>query len=258
MRGFGAHRGLNVAVPRNGDLVPPLAPSIRPDARGRRRIGTLTFMNPRPTTPRLDRFRSGDRREENTPPARGVAVTQIRLSRAQVDFLSRTSSATRLHCSDRYLMRIDILRLFVEELFRAGLDPERITSLRALETLLVAHFAGARSLADCPVSRLASCLESEGTRSPRRPVLDFTRRRRSGGDRAAMRESFTLRLSTADIVAIDTFRCDVRERCGFNLSRSGLLRALIDSFGEAVRAAEPIPRARDGARLEDRTASSPR
>lgn len=214
-------------------------------------------MNPRPASPRLDRFRAGDGDEETAPPARGVAVTQIRLSRAQVDFLARVSFATRLHCGDRYLMKIDILRLFVEELFRAEIEPERVTSLGALETLLAAHFAGARSLADCPVDRLASCLESEATRSPQRPVLDFARPRRSGGGPAALHESFTLRLSTADIVAIDTFRCDVRDRCGLILSRSGLLRALIDSFVEAVRAAGTTPRARE-ARLEGRAASSSR
>ena len=215
-------------------------------------------MNPRHLTPRLDRFRAGDGDEENTPSAPGVAVTQIRLSRAHIDFLTRMSSATRLRGNDRYLMKIDILRLLVEELFRAEIGPERVTSLRALETLLAAHFARARSLADCPVSRLARCLESEVTRSPRRPVLAFARLRGSGADPNEMRESFTLRLSTQDIVAIDTFRCDVREQSGFILSRSGLLRALVDSFVEGARAAGPIPRARDGARLEGRAASSPR
>ncbi len=201
-------------------------------------------MNQRPTTP-----------PSTTRPAPGVAVTQIRLARDQVHFLSRLSSATRLTFHGRHLMRIDILRLLVEELFRARLEPERITSVQALETLLASHFRTARGQAERPVTRLARCLESDPARAPRRPVLDFGRPGKPGDSPAAF-ESFTLRLSTADIVAIDTFRCDVRERRGFILSRSGLLRALLDSFVEAVRGADPAPRA--GARPGDRTASSTR
>jgi hypothetical protein len=186
-----------------------------------------------------------------------VAVTQIRLAREQVNFLSRLSSATRLTFHGRYLLRIDILRLLVEELFRARLEPERITSVQALETLLASHFRTARGQAERPVARLACCLESDpASAAPRRSGLDFGRPGKPGVSPAAAFESFTLRRSTADIVAIDTFRCDVRERRGFILSRSGLLRALLDSFVEAVRVADLVPSA--GARPEGRTASSTR
>jgi len=184
------------------------------------------------------------------------SVTQIRLTREQIDFLARTSAATRLY-SRRYLLRIDILRLLTDELLRAKLPPERVTSLRALREIFAEHLAGTRDLADRPIARLAICLENEAAQSARRSVLEFARPRnrpgRGRGPATPPHESLTLRLSAGDLVGIDTFRCDVRERSGFILSRSALFRSLIDSFVDAVCMPDRSLRSLSRARSEEET-----
>ena len=180
-----------------------------------------------------------------------MAVTQIRVACEHVDFLTRVSAVTRLHAG-RYLMRIDILRLLVEELIRAGLPAAGVTSSRSLVSAIASHLSAAQRLPDRPVAWLAACLASEPERPGRRPVLTFPRRPDASpgpGTLSAVHESLTVRLSTGDLVALDTFRCDVREHSGFILSRSALFRALIEAFVRAASAAPPAahPRPRTAA-----------
>ena len=174
-----------------------------------------------------------------------MAVTQIRVAREHVDFLTRVSAVTRLHAC-RYLMRIDIRRLLVDELIAGSVPASGISSFRSLVSAIASHRSAARRLPDRPVAWLASCLDVESAGSERRPVLDFPRRRPASSredNLAAANESLTVRLSTSDLVALDTFRCDVREQSGFILSRSALFRALVEAFVRSAAASAPGRRA---------------
>lgn len=194
---------------------------------------------------RLERFRDRRKALEGPPPPdgrRAMAVTQIRVAREHVDFLTRVSAVTRLHAG-RYLMRIDILRLLVDELIAGSVPAAGISSFRSLVSAIASHLSAARRLPDRPVAWLASCLESEAGGRERRPVLDFPRRRPASpreDSPAAAHESLTVRLSTSDLVALDTFRCDVREQSGFILSRSALFRALVEAFVRSAAANAPV------------------
>ena len=173
-----------------------------------------------------------------------MSVTQIRLTREQIDVLNRLSANTRLY-PQRYLMRIDLLRLLIHELHHAGLPPDRITSLRALGDAIEHHFATALHSPDSPLAWLVSCLGMQSCRFIHARALtaasrqrDFERSKR-GEDR---NKSLTLRLLTSDLVMIDGFRCDLRERSGFIIDRSALIRVLIDSFVRAARAPRAVIR----------------
>ena len=176
-----------------------------------------------------------------------MAVTKILLRRDQIDLLTRVSTITRLS-PNRYLMRIDVLRLLIEEFLYAGLEPARITSISALSAAIQSHLSAAL-LTERPIAWLVACIERQAQRESKHPALALARRRKPGGrpdGLSASHQSLTARLRMNDLVAIDTFRCDVREYTGFSLSRSVLIRVLIDSFIRVSRLTEPTigPRTR--------------
>ncbi|MGH9441758.1 MAG: hypothetical protein ACRD16_05745 [Thermoanaerobaculia bacterium] len=158
----------------------------------------------------------------------GLAVTQVCLSRSNVILIGRLSAATRL-CPGGYRSRIGILRLLLREMIEAAIQPETVVTMNALTERLSAHFGGLRCMTGHPLAELATNLGRWTQAKVACPPV-------WGGHRASLMgtadvcEPMTLRLSTEDIVAIDNFRCDIRQASGVCLSRSAIFRVTIDSF----------------------------
>ena len=160
-------------------------------------------------------------------------MTQVCLDRSNVVLIARLSAATRLRPGG-YRTRIAILRLFLREMIEAAIEPETVVTTSVLTARLSAHFEALRRVPDHPLSELAMNLSRRV--QPKVACLPVW-----GGHgaslmgAAAVCEPTTLRLSTAEIVAIDNYRCDIRQASGLCVSRSAILRATIDSFARAFQ-----------------------
>ena len=162
-----------------------------------------------------------------------VAVTQVSLTRSNVVLIARLSAATRLR-PGRYLPRIAIVRLFLREMIEIAIEPAADLTTSALTARLSAHFDELRRTPDHPVTELARNLDQwiqHGVTCLPAAVGHGTPRMAS----AAVCEPTTLRLPTAELVAIDSYRCDLRQASGKCISRSALLRAALDAFARAFQ-----------------------
>lgn len=163
----------------------------------------------------------------------GVAVTQVSLTRSNVILIARLSAATRLP-PGRYRPRIALVRLFLRETIEAAIEPSAELTANALTARLSAHFDRLRRTPDHPLTELARHLVQRA--QPGVACLPAAAGHGTARMRAAAPcEPTTLRLPTSELVAIDNYRCDIRQASGQCISRSALLRAAIDSFARAFQ-----------------------
>ncbi len=185
----------------------------------------------------MDPYRStqNDRtgKSRDAPVQSGVSVTQVCLYRDNVVVVARLSAATRLSPGG-YLTRIAILRLFLREMIEAAIEPETVVTTSALTARLNEHFEALRRVPGHPLTELAMNL----SRRSEPKVASLTAWRGHAASlmgAGAVCEPTTLRLSTAEIVAIDNYRCDIRQASGLCISRSAILRATIESFAHTFQ-----------------------
>src|SRR5690242_6679082 len=88
-----------------------------------------------------------------------VAVSQVRLTTANIDFLTRLSAYTRM-APGRYLTRIDVLRLLLDEFLSDPPDPRRVTSLAVLRRAIDAQSREAVRSPGSPLEQLAVCFRA--------------------------------------------------------------------------------------------------
>ncbi len=166
----------------------------------------------------------------------GVAVTQVCLSRDNIILIARLSAATRLS-EGSSVTRVAILRLLLQEILEAGIEPRTVVTTGALIAGLRAHFERLRGM---PAHRLTELAVNLGRVMPPTSTClavwaaDASSVRDAGGP-MTVSEPTTLRLPTAEIVALDNYRCDIRQASGLCISRSAILRAAIDSFACAFQ-----------------------
>lgn len=183
--------------------------------------------------------RSGESARRHSSPRRdgvaksGIAVTQVCLDRNNVVLIARLSAATRLYPGG-YMTRIALLRLFLREMIEAAIEPATVVTRGALAAYLKAHFETLRHTPGHPLTELATNLGR--WMHPKVECLPvFGGHGASFMGAAAAPEPTTLRLPTAEIVAIDNYRCDIRQASGLCISRSAILRATIESFARAFQ-----------------------
>ena len=132
------------------------------------------------------------------------------------------------------MSRIAILRLFFREMIDAAIEPETVVTYGALAASLRLHFETLRRIPGHPLTGLAMNLcRSIHPKVASLPVWGGHGAPLMG--LAAAPEPTTLRLRTGELVAIDNYRCDIRQASGLCISRSAILRATIESFAQAFQ-----------------------